>query len=65
MTKKEMLKAIEWWESLPANEGYEIVKTALCDFTNGFCEIFWEHEGVKGRDRIRKHGREHILEVIE
>jgi len=64
MTHKEFERAMEWWLKQGDNADYEVVRTAIADFPNGFGEIFWSYGGETHRDRIRKRGKEYILEVI-
>ena len=61
MSDKDLDMMIDWWLSLEGNESYEMTGFGRTDW---FCDIFWEHEGQKGRDRIRKRNTGYELEEL-
>ena len=66
MSGKEFEKALQWWRRQGDNSEYEIVKTGMASAGRwGFIEVFWQHKGLAGRDRVYRRGNGYeLVEVM-
>lgn len=60
-------KAFEWWLKQGDNKSYEVIKTGMVDAGRwGFCEVWWMHKGLAGRDRIYRRGNGYeLIEIMQ
>lgn len=58
-------KAFEWWLKQGNNKDYEVIKTGHVSAGKwGFIEIWWQHRGLAGRDRVYRRSKGYELVEI-
>lgn len=60
-------KAFAWWLKQGDNKEYDVVKTGFCEYgRRGFIDVWWEHNGLAGRDRVYKRGNGYeLIEIYQ